>query len=129
MALPRLLIEQNRITATHALAALDRMRAHRPPIGRIALEEGWLGIGPCLHILDQQLDESRAGTPRRFGEIAVALGYLSVRQVQALLQRQAERMPSFDRVLVQMGALDAQEWQAEVRARQRAAKAKRMQMA
>ena len=76
MALTRVLLTNHWITAPLALAALDRFQASRVPLGRIALRERMLGLGPLLHILDQQLEDTTRGVRRRFGETAVALGYV-----------------------------------------------------
>jgi hypothetical protein len=107
MALPRTLLSQHWITAPIALAALDRYQESRVPLGRLALREGFLDLGPLLHILDEQLDEASFGDRRRFGEIAVELGYLSEMQVAALLARQAQVSPSFEQVLIELGAFEA----------------------
>ncbi len=106
MALPRVLVTYNWISASVALEALDRYRAARVPLGHLALREGLLGIGPVLHILDEQLEDSVAGRNRRFGEVALSLGYLSESQLDGLLERQTQESPTLDDLLVELGALD-----------------------
>ena len=111
MALPRTLITGHQITAHVALAALDRLQHDRVPLGRLAVREGLLKLGPLLHILDEQLDEAARGEPRRFGRIAVELGYLSEAQVEALLQKQREQSPTLEAILMDLAALeDPPQW-------------------
>lgn len=106
MALTRKLLANHWITASVALEALDRYVETRIPIGRLAMNEGMLKMGPLLHILDEQLEEASVGNARRFGEIAVDLGYLTEVQVKALLEAQAEVSPSFEQILIDLGAFD-----------------------
>ena len=113
MALPRSLVTHHWITASEALAALDRFHEARVPIGRLALIAGLLDPGPLLHVLDQQLEEAVTGEPRRFGEIAVALGYLRERDVRALLRRQRRDSPRLEDVMLQLGVFsEAIQWAA-----------------
>jgi hypothetical protein len=104
MALTRTLLANHWISPTLALEALDRFVETRIPLGRLAMAEGILKIGPLLHILDEQLAEGSVGDVRRFGEIAVALGYLDAIHVEALLAAQAAVPPSFEQILVELGA-------------------------
>lgn len=106
MALTRTLLANHWIDASVALEALDRYVASRVPLGRLALAEGMLKVGPLLHILDEQLEEASVGDSRRFGEIAVALGFLDEIHVKALLAAQAELAPTFEQILVDLGAFD-----------------------
>ena len=96
MALPRTLVEQHWMSGRLALAVLDRIEEMREPIGRLALRTGALGLGPCLHILDEQIEERSAGRDRRFGEIGIALGYLTREQVDELVRLQRAETPTFD---------------------------------
>lgn len=109
MALTRTLLTNHWISAAVALEALDRYAETRVPIGRLALAEGLLTMGPLLHILDEQLGEATMGDARRFGEIAIDLGYLDEVQVEALLAAQAEVSPSFRQILDDLGAFDGLE--------------------
>jgi hypothetical protein len=106
MALTRTLLMNHWISASVALEALDRYVETRVPLGRLALAEGLLKLGPLLHILDEQLGEASVGDSRRFGEIAVKLGYLDELQVEALLAAQAELSPSFEQILIDIGAFE-----------------------
>lgn len=105
MALTRTLLTNHWISAPAALDALDRYAETRASLGRLALSEGMLKIGPLLHILDEQLGEASIGSARRFGEIAVELGYLDETQVAALLEAQSELSPSFEEILLDLGAI------------------------
>jgi hypothetical protein len=104
MALARNLLANHWISASVALEALDRFIETRIPLSRLALAEGILKVGPLLHILDEQLAEGSVGDGRRFGEIAVALGYLDEIHVKALLAAQAAVPPSFEQILIDLGA-------------------------
>ena len=106
MALTRTLLTNHWISASVALKALDRFVQTRIPLGRLALAEGILKMGPLLHILDEQLGEGSVGDTRRFGEIAVALGYLDEIHVKALLAAQAAVPPSFEQILIDLGGFD-----------------------
>jgi hypothetical protein len=107
MALTRTLLANHWISASLALEALNRFIETRIPLGRLALVDGILKVGPLLHILDEQLGEGSVGDCRRFGEMAVALGYLDEVHVRALLAAQAELPPSFEQILIDLGALEA----------------------
>ena len=104
MALARTLLANHWISASVALEALDRFVETRVPLGRLALAEGILKVGPLLHILDEQLGEGSIGDSRRFGEIAVALGYLDEIHVRALVAAQAAVPPSIEEILIDLGA-------------------------
>jgi hypothetical protein len=106
MALARTLLANHWISASVALEALERFGETRIPLGRLALAEGILELGPLLHILDEQLGEASLGDSRRFGEIAVALGYLDEVHVRALLAVQAAAPPSFEEILIDLGAFE-----------------------
>lgn len=106
MALTRTLLTNHWISASVALEALDRFVETRVPLRRLALAEGLLKLGPLLHILDEQLGEGSVGDCRRFGELAVALGYLDEVHVRALLAAQAEVSPSFEQILIDLGAFE-----------------------
>ena len=111
MALPRNLLTHHWITATQALSALDRFHQARVPIGRLALQAGLLEMGPLLHVLDEQIEQATRGEPRRFGEIAVELGYLSERDVEGLLRRQRRESPRLEEVMLELGVFaEAFQW-------------------
>ena len=114
MALARTLLANHWISASVALEALDRFGETRIPLGRLALAEGILELGPLLHILDEQLGEGSVGDCRRFGEIAIALGYLDEVHVKALLAAQAEVPPSFEQILIELGAFHGVTERSEV---------------
>ena len=106
MALTRTLLVNHWISASVALEAIERYVSARVPLSRLALDAGLLKMGPLLHILDEQLGESSVGDSRRFGEIAVDLGYLDEIEVEALRAAQAEVSPSFEEILNELGAFD-----------------------
>lgn len=62
------------------IQALERGRSSWEPLGRIALELGQLSMSRVFQILDAQLDSSK-----RFGELAIELGFLKGEEVDGLL--------------------------------------------
>lgn len=84
--------------------ALERQCAETPPMGRLALEQRLLTMQQVFHILEVQVD-----TGLRFGEQAVALGYLARWQVSALLETQRHVQPSLSDILIQMGLCSVHE--------------------
>lgn len=96
----KFLIDRGVIDEETALQALDKQRQVTQPIGRIALENRMLTMKQVFHILDEQAD-----SPLRFGELAIALGYLNEEQVNDLLAIQKKKRPGMCQVLYNMGLL------------------------
>ena len=67
-------------------ASIAWQRAQRPPIGRLAVEHGFLAHDDVGVILERRREAGANATP--FGEWAVRLGYLTPFQVLALLGMQ-----------------------------------------
>ncbi len=81
-----------------AMLALNEQRRQTPPIGRLALTEKCLTMKQTFEVLRLQADSGL-----RFGEQAVALGYLVEDQVDALLQLQRDVKPGVGSVLFELG--------------------------
>jgi hypothetical protein len=86
-------VETRQADASPAKDAPDRR--HGPSVedgrlGRIAYFAGWLTFDQIALCLQRQHEAAEAGgKPPRFGEVAVSLGFLTERQVRALLRIQA----------------------------------------
>lgn len=119
VSLIRFLLQRNAITGQFALDVLDHHRRSRVPIGRLAMRENLLGLGSCIHILDQQREEMATGRRRLFGEIAVGLGYLSPTQVRLLLDRQRAEGPALTAILLELGGSEAEHLREELEAYER----------
>lgn len=86
--------------------AIEVLRAYavrQTPIGRIAREEGLMSMSAVMHVIGLQPD--RPG--RRFGELAVELGYLDQEGLGRLLDAQQRRAPRYEDLLVSLGYFDA----------------------
>lgn len=88
-----------KITYQHLVDGLDRQRRQRPPLGDIAVQQGWLTRDQVRSILRQR------GHSRRFGKTAVDLGYLRTRQVEALLAHQRSRQQRLGQIFVEKGLM------------------------
>ena len=108
MQLELALVQTGVISADDYVEALTRRDQERPALGQVAIEEGMLTATEVLNVLRRQ----HANPLRRFGELAVELGYLDNRQVAALLMQQQEReRPVIDH-LVELGRLSREQAQS-----------------
>jgi len=98
----RYIVASGAATDDQVAVALERQRAQRPTIGRVALNQGLLDGAQIFTILAFQ---TRNPT-MRFGEAAIALGMLSPRHIEELLSEQRTRTPPLEELLVRAGALD-----------------------
>ena len=89
--------------------ALSTLREDSVPLGRLALEAGYITMQEILDILNLQ-----SGSSRRFGEIAVSLGYMEPENISELLEIQASRRRRLSDVLVELGAIRESELNAEI---------------
>lgn len=102
MQLETYLLDRGVVTAEQVGWAFDRQRESRPPLGSLAIAEAALSPRDVITILHWQ----QAETPRRFGEIAIGLGYLSEDEVERLLSEQARQTLSLADALVELGLVD-----------------------
>ncbi|MGC4000191.1 MAG: molecular chaperone DnaJ [Anaeromyxobacter sp.] len=96
-----------RVPWTALVEAIAWQRTQRPPVGRIAVEWGFLEPDDVGRILEQRRVESATATP--FGEYAVRLGYLTSFQLLAVLGRQLRLQRRIGEFFVARGWLDAEE--------------------
>lgn len=99
MQLETFLLERGVVTPRQVSSAIDRQRESRPPLGRLAIEQETLSARDVSAILHWQ----QATSPRRFGEIAVELGYLSEGEIERLLALQAQQTLSLTEALLDVG--------------------------
>ncbi len=98
------LVDKGVVDEATLFDALNEQRARRIPIGKLATVERLLTVKQVMAVLREQ-----AGTDRRFGRIAVDLGYLSEAGLFELLELQDRRCPRIGEILVERGHLTAAE--------------------
>jgi hypothetical protein len=84
--------------------AIAWQRAQRPPLGRIAVQLGFIGPDDVGVILERRREAGAHATP--FGEWAVRLGYLSSFQLLAVLGQQLRLQQPIGRFFVERGILE-----------------------
>ena len=89
------------VSAEQIVEASIRQSDKRIPLGRLALECKKLTFKQVSQVLEAQSEEGK-----RFGQLAVQLGFLSKEDVAHLLMVQNDRLPSLTKVLIEMDALD-----------------------
>lgn len=94
------LLAQGLITERQLVEALDRQSQSRLSLGRLAFEREILDVEQIIAILDEQ-----KGKGLRFGETAVALGWLEDLQLQELLELQEHTLRPLGQVLAEAGVL------------------------
>lgn len=93
------LVDSGVIGATDLCRALQRQLVERPPLGQLAIEEGYLDAGQVRCVLAQQRRENND----RFGEIAIDLGFLNREQLATLLLLQHETQRPLAEYLIDGG--------------------------
>lgn len=83
------LLERDIVSESVARRFTENKRYVREPIGMIAVDHGLLDVSQIDEILDRQSE-----TDKRFGEIAVEMGFMSEAQVERLVKIQANRVPA-----------------------------------
>ncbi|HEX9401359.1 MAG TPA: hypothetical protein VF912_14715 [Anaeromyxobacter sp.] len=82
-------------------------RAQRPPVGRIAVEFGFLDPEDVAELLERRREAAAGGIP--FGEWAVREGFLSSFQLLAVLGQQLRLQRPIGQFFVERGILDPDE--------------------
>lgn len=83
--------------------AIAWQRAQRPPLGRVAVDFGFLSAAQVAEILDRRRAAGAAGIP--FGEYAVRAGYLTPFQLLASLGQQLRQQRRIGLFFVERGML------------------------
>ncbi|MBC8550468.1 MAG: hypothetical protein H8D23_12555 [Candidatus Brocadiales bacterium] len=81
-------------------------------LGVLAIDDGLLTEGQLSAILDHQREVADAGL---FGEIAIHMKFLSIEQVNDLLEKQKEHEKVVNKILVLSGALNKNEEEEELK--------------
>ncbi len=104
------------LEASGKLQLDDAHRAHleevcfRPRVGELALKKRVLAVDQIAQVLAAQ-----AGTTRRFGELAVDLGFLKEGDVVQLLEQQRLYRPPLSWAIVESGLMSAEKlWHERV---------------
>jgi hypothetical protein len=96
-----------RVPWTAFVEAISWQRGQRPPVGRIAVEWGFLEPEDVSRILEERRVREAGKVP--FGEFAVRLGYLTSFQVLAVLGRQLRGQRRIGEFFVERGLLEPDE--------------------
>jgi hypothetical protein len=95
------LINKDLITEEDLNEALWLQRKATPPIGKLSVRGKKLSIKQVNRILSAQID-----TAKKFGAVAIELGYLVQEDVDELLLIQKTSRPKLGEILIQMGKID-----------------------
>jgi hypothetical protein len=106
MVFGEFLVYRKVISIEVAVQALNKQRMMRKPFGEIAIRNGKLEIRHVFEILNQQADHEGKYEGMRFGDIAVALGFLSEQDVRDVLAIQHESCPPIEEILIELGVVD-----------------------
>jgi len=87
--------------------AIAWQRAQRPPVGRVAVDFGFLAPEDVREILERRRADGATAVP--FGEYAVAAGFLTPFQLLASLGQQLRLQRRIGAFFVERGLLDAEE--------------------
>ncbi|HEX9244005.1 MAG TPA: molecular chaperone DnaJ [Anaeromyxobacter sp.] len=93
-----------RIGWTELVEAIAWQRAQRPPLGRIAVDFGFLAPEDVPFLLDRRRAAAATGTP--FGEWALREGFLTPFQLLAVVGQQARLQRPIGQYFVERGLLD-----------------------
>jgi len=96
-----------RVRWTELVAAIAWQRAQRPPIGKIAVEFGFLASDDVGVILERRREAAANAVP--FGEWAVRLGYLTSFQLLAALGQQLRMQRPIGEFFVERGLVEPDE--------------------
>lgn len=89
------------------VASIAWQRAQRPPVGRIAVDFGFIEPEDVAALLDHRRAAGQAGMP--LGEFAVRAGYLTSFQLLAVLGQQLRLQRPIGQFFVERGLLEAED--------------------
>ncbi|MCP4290630.1 MAG: hypothetical protein GY780_02175 [bacterium] len=95
------LVQYKAIDELQALNVLDQQKKDTPPIGRLALEQKILTMKQIFKVLAAQ-----AEADLRFGEMAIAMGFMTHYDLLGLLETQSKRQPGVNQVIEKLGYCD-----------------------
>src|SRR5688572_11547018 len=105
----RLCVKQVITTAQFA-EAVEVQLSRRPSLGSLAVKYRMMSADQVAAVGSQQADEP----DRPFGELAVEMGFITRGQLARIMFEQSEQAPSLGDILVDMGALSAEELRCEI---------------
>lgn len=97
------LVREQLITADELVDALEHQFHSRPPIGQLAVTSGMISMKQAFHLVGLQMT-----LHRRFGELAIELGYLTDDDIESLLAQQSRLQLALSEVLVARNTLSAE---------------------
>ena len=98
------MVDRRLLTSAQVVEVMRAIGRRSTPIGRVAVEDGFMNMRAVMHTLQAQTENPR----ERFGDVAVRLGYLDESQVKALVGAQAWRQPRVNQAVVELGYLSAE---------------------
>jgi hypothetical protein len=107
LRLAEYLYYSGRVPWTAFVEAIAWQRRQRPPVGRIAVDWGFLDPDDVGRIMEERRVRDAQGVP--FGEFAVRLGYLTSFQLMAVLGRQLRMQRRIGEFFVQNGFLEPED--------------------
>lgn len=96
----KFLVNRKIVDEEAILDALNYQRNETIPIGKVALKEDMLTMKQVLEILNVQ--SNKTNETKRFGEIAVELGYLKEKDIDYLLELQIKLRSPIGVILVEL---------------------------
>jgi hypothetical protein len=97
------LLDHKLVTKEGMSQALKIQQRTRPPLGQLAIDRGWLTRQNIFTIVTEQANPKTKGN--RFGEIAIALGFLAEAQVSDLVMAQNHPSTFIGEILISKGML------------------------
>ena len=95
------LVDRKILDEVVALDVRDQQQLETPPIGRLAVVEGVLTMKQVFTIVNAQGDSDK-----RFGEMAIKMGYMKTAQLLILLDIQRTKRPGLNEIIEGMGLAD-----------------------
>lgn len=102
------LYQEEKITAEQLATAICSLVNQQKRLGRIALEKRYLTVAQVMDVLAEQA----ASPSRKFGELAISLGYLTEDKLKQLLGEQALVSQSLSDLLLELGYVSEKELHA-----------------
>ena len=95
------LIQVYNINTDIILEALEIQQKKTIPIGRLAIDLGYMSVRQIMDTLFAQGDSKK-----RFGQFAIELGFITKENLQTLLKSQKSERPELGDILVDMKVMD-----------------------
>lgn len=95
------LVDKKVLDEVIALDVRDKQQQETPPLGRLAVVEGYLTMKQIFTILNSQ-----GTSDRRFGELAIEMGMLKTQQLLILLDIQRTKRPGLNEIIAEMDLVD-----------------------